>query len=181
MPSGIYIRKNRRKHSPKTIAKMKVAQLGDKHWNWKGGKERLPKCLKCGKVLTHLISKFCVKHSHGTGKCKEKGYATKQSRKWNTENRERRREINRKRRDIERGAIGSHTGSEWLTLKIKYGFMCLCCKKTEPEIKLTEDHIIPLSKGGSDFIENIQPLCLSCNCRKHTQIINYINEQTIRI
>jgi 5-methylcytosine-specific restriction endonuclease McrA len=70
-------------------------------------------------------------------------------------------------------AEGSHTLGEWELLKKQYGYTCPCCGKKEPEITLTADHIVPLSKGGSDYIENIQPLCQSCNSKKHTQIINY--------
>lgn len=68
---------------------------------------------------------------------------------------------------------GSHTAGEWNTLKAKYNFTCPSCHRSEPEIKLTQDHIVPLTKGGSDSIENLQPLCQSCNSKKRVNIIKY--------
>jgi len=65
-----------------------------------------------------------------------------------------------------KGAKGSFTTKEWRDLKKKSDFRCQLCGKREPEIKLTRDHIIPLIKGGSNFIENIQPLCGICNSKK---------------
>lgn len=94
-------------------------------------------------------------------------------RDWYLLNKDRKREYTRKRRNIQFDAEGSHTQGEWETLKKQYGYTCPSCHLKEPEIKLTEDHIIPLVKGGSDFIENIQPLCGSCNCKKHTKTIKY--------
>lgn len=96
--------------------------------------------------------------------------------KWRGVSKEERSWVKNKRnRVIKRLRVDSlsHTFGEWELLKKQYGFSCPCCKKTEPEIKLTEDHIIPLSKGGSDLIENIQPLCFACNLQKHTKIIKF--------
>lgn len=68
---------------------------------------------------------------------------------------------------------GCHSNGEWITLKAQYNYVCVSCKRQEPDIKLTRDHIIPISRGGSDNIENIQPLCKSCNTLKGTRTIRY--------
>jgi len=77
------------------------------------------------------------------------------------------------RRARKKGAIGHFTLNEWESLKERHGRRCLCCGMAEPEIKLTADHIIPLVRGGTNDISNIQPLCGSCNSRKQTKIIAY--------
>lgn len=79
----------------------------------------------------------------------------------------------RKRRARLFNAKGSHTQAEWELLKKRYNYCCPSCGKCEPEIELTEDHICPLSRGGSDYIVNIQPLCRSCNSKKCRKIIKY--------
>ena len=80
---------------------------------------------------------------------------------------------NRHRRVMKKGNGGSHTLVEWQQIKLKYNFTCPSCLKKEPTIKLTLDHVVPLFKGGSDSIDNIQPLCMSCNRKKQIQVIRY--------
>ena len=67
-------------------------------------------------------------------------------------------------------ASGNHTVKEWENLLDKYGHKCLKCGTTE---NLTEDHVLPLSLGGNNSIENIQPLCSSCNSSKQDSYADY--------
>jgi 5-methylcytosine-specific restriction endonuclease McrA len=77
----------------------------------------------------------------------------------------------RRRRAMKLNADGFHTEVEWLALVEKHRHKCLSCKRDD--VELTRDHVIPLSAGGTDYIENIQPLCRSCNSKKHVRIIDY--------
>jgi len=80
---------------------------------------------------------------------------------------------NNRRRALKLAAKGSHTEKEWQDLKAFYNFKCLKCGKQEPEVKLTRDHVLPLTEGGSDSISNIQPLCARCNSKKNNKHIDY--------
>jgi 5-methylcytosine-specific restriction endonuclease McrA len=86
---------------------------------------------------------------------------------------------NQRRRALKKGNGGSYTAQEWGQLKERYGHRCLCCGKPEPEIKLTVDHVIPISKRGSNDIGNIQPLCYSCNASKQDRAIDYRLRQVV--
>jgi len=45
-------------------------------------------------------------------------------------------------------------------------FQCQSCGKKIEETPLNVDHIIPLAKGGSNDISNLQTLCRLCNQKK---------------
>lgn len=132
-----------KKLSEENKRKIGEAQSGEKHWNWQGG---------ISKNNEHL---------------KER------AKKYRDNNKEKVNFWSKQRKTRKRNAEGSHTLKEWQNLKKKYNYTCLCCKRREPEIKLTEDHIFPLSLNGKNDINNIQPLCHNCNSKKKKTIIDY--------
>ena len=71
------------------------------------------------------------------------------------------------------GAKGVHTHEQFLEMAVSFDCMCLKCGNKFSINELTEDHIIPLSRGGSNDISNIQPLCHACNSGKRDSVIDY--------
>jgi 5-methylcytosine-specific restriction endonuclease McrA len=141
-----------RKVSDETKKKISEANKGEKSSFWKGGISANKK--EYSKMLYKNLSE-------------EKRIAVS----WSKNKRNRLKQATCKE-------LGTHTYGDWELLKKQYNYTCPCCGLSEPFIGqkseyLTEDHIIPLSKGGSDLIENIQPLCLNCNIKKQTIIIKY--------
>lgn len=79
------------------------------------------------------------------------------------------RKSSNKYRVKRRNCKGSHTYEEWKEKLKENDYSCVCCESQE---KITKDHIIPLSKGGTDNIDNLQPLCLSCNAIKNDRLLS---------
>ena len=76
-----------------------------------------------------------------------------------------------KRRALAFGYEGEHfTLEEWLALLEYYRHRCLRCGSKE---SITVDHVIPLSLGGANSVDNIQPLCEACNTEKAATIADY--------
>lgn len=80
------------------------------------------------------------------------------------------------RRARKKGAEGEFTHEEWEAVVAWHDSTCLACGAKGT---MTKDHIKPLSKGGSNYIWNIQPLCLTCNLKKHSKEIDYRSSEDI--
>jgi 5-methylcytosine-specific restriction endonuclease McrA len=53
-------------------------------------------------------------------------------------------------------------------LKKLYSSACLYCGSTD---RITADHIVPISRGGSHGIGNLAPACWSCNSSKGAKLL----------
>ncbi len=90
---------------------------------------------------------------------------------WRQENPDKKNAIEHRRKARKTAAGGSYTAAEWQALIRYYGGRCLCCGRSD--VALTVDHVIPISKGGTSNIDNIQPLCMRCNQSKAGKEIDY--------
>lgn len=73
------------------------------------------------------------------------------------------------RRAAAQNAEGSHTRSDILNLfDLQRGrcASCASCLKVRGALKYHVDHVIPLSRGGSNDKSNLQLLCPTCNLKK---------------
>jgi 5-methylcytosine-specific restriction endonuclease McrA len=73
----------------------------------------------------------------------------------------------RRRRAKQAGAPRNDlTHAQWLEIQSAQDHRCYYCGK-RCKGKLTQDHIIPLSKGGAHTLHNVIGACRSCNSKKN--------------
>jgi 5-methylcytosine-specific restriction endonuclease McrA len=96
--------------------------------------------------------------------------ALEYNRKWKARNKEKVRAHNTKRKAILRQIEGSFTDNDIVRLVAEQGNQCPGCFKSFDNISHTIDHFIPLSRGGTNWSDNLQLLCRSCNCSKKNKL-----------
>lgn len=103
-------------------------------------------------------------------------YATrrKNNSNWKKNNRDMVANQVAKYRAKKRGArINDFTHAQWKLMKTLYKDQCFYCESNAP---LTQDHLIPISRGGNHTSSNIVPACALCNSTKNNKtIVEYVN------
>ncbi len=97
--------------------------------------------------------------------CREK------NKKWFDKNQDKRRSYDVKRKALKRNASGPHhTADDIKELKVIQKNRCSYCG-TDISQKYHVDHIVPLSRGGSNKKDNIALTCPRCNLSKHDKLL----------
>ena len=164
MPSGVYKRTEKFKKIMKEVG------------------QPLPKKLKCKRCRKYLKKeeiksprqKYC-KNCHNIIRKKQKKIARERYNQTEKGIRKRRKD-KLKRRDVENSVIEDFSNKEWLEKLEETKGVCPACKIYVGMAKLTLDHSYPVSLAKKDFeitgiqriytINDVRPLCMSCNCRK---------------
>lgn len=85
---------------------------------------------------------------------------------WKADNKETCKSYDRKKRAMRSKAEGSHTKDDVARILELQKHKCAECRTDLRKVGHEVDHIVPLSKGGSDWPKNLQCLCRPCNIRK---------------
>jgi len=83
---------------------------------------------------------------------------------WLLKNKDKVRVSRQMRRARVRDLPHTLTAKQWGRIQQDFNGQCAYCGETK---KLTIEHFIPLSKQGELTINNVLPICLSCNCSRN--------------
>lgn len=137
---------------------LEYAQKRENQYNQEHREEKRAYAKKYTKTHRQIIKEKCKERYE-----ENKDAMQEKSARWRKSNPDKRRIQHQRRRALKNNAFGDFSKDDLSRLTEAQDGKCLMCGKKE---KLTIDHIVPLSKGGSHEITNIQLLCFSCNSSK---------------
>lgn len=85
--------------------------------------------------------------------------------RWKKNNREVVKAYRNNRRALMRDAEGTHTADDIRSIHEQQEHKCAVCGEDTSE-EYHVDHVVPISRGGSNWPDNLQILCPLCNTRK---------------
>lgn len=88
---------------------------------------------------------------------------------------------NRSQRMAAARKLGTHTKQQWTEMVEFFGGSCVRCNGESGSDRIVKDHIIPIYQGGSDGIDNLQPLCSKCNSSKGPESKDFRGEAALCI
>jgi 5-methylcytosine-specific restriction endonuclease McrA len=88
---------------------------------------------------------------------------------WKAANPDKIRNIQNTRRAKKLGAQPDLTGQQWREILEEFDNCCAYCQARG--VRLEQEHMTPLSRGGRHTKSNVVPACRSCNARKNTKTL----------
>lgn len=125
-------------------------------------------CSRCGLVLNLRKNGLCIPCDNT--RCRTYMASPRGKRKkseWKARNIDKVRLAVSQQKYRRKCNLGGFTFERWQSVVAEQES---CCAECGLACKLTVDHIIPLSKGGTNFIWNIQGLCHDCNTKKSARL-----------
>lgn len=99
-------------------------------------------------------------------------------RRWARENPLATRAITAKRRALKNSAEGMYTEADIERMLVGQSGLCACCGE---QLRMFHvDHIVPISKGGTNWPDNLQLLCPPCNISKGDKLPDEFANYRIR-
>lgn len=115
---------------------------------------RTPYCCVCGKERSLELNTGDPERARGY------------RRKWRTSNLPKLAVASRRYYGRKLGAAGAHTADDVEAIRKAQRNKCAYCRVSLSRTEMHVDHIVALSRGGSNDRRNLQMLCRSCNQSK---------------
>lgn len=150
--------------------------IGEFGWSNKAQGKRQGACKKCSSMMTtkwRNANLETVREKDRARAAKNKKQKCETTRRWNLSNPDRKRVNNLNRIALQKNAPGTFTIEDVEMMKAAQTFdgelLCMYCGEpmTNPQV----DHMVPLTRGGSNWPGNLCLACGPCNSSKKTKTL----------